>query len=204
MTLGDGIEVHSELRVPFTPDEFNVEAWLRAEKPGQERIASLIAAQPEHMRPILQRLFKAAIGRIVEDTGYDPTLTASVEERNHAEYLAASPALTKELPDVPKPIGDLDEAREEIAVLQGIADRLERENAVLTIRVRELEDEIAARAAAPRGGVVEGVGDSTPEPAPETPSAEALAASDALLDAALVDEDDDDEFIDVLAGGDDE
>lgn len=173
-------EVNPELRVPFQPDPFHVEAWLREERPGVQRLRSLIEAQPAQYRPQLRRMIREAAEAIV---GSDAGTAADVEARNHASHLL-EPDMNEGLFAVVDVIPVDPDAEKDVQVAQAEAraEALEQENA----RLRQM------LASAPTGDPEDG-----DEPEPESipaPSQAEQAASDALLDQALEGDLDDDEL----------
>lgn len=180
-------EVNPELRVPFTPDPFHTEAWLRAEKPGATRISILVEAQPPQYRPMLRRLFREAAEAIVA------TEPASLEDReawNHASSL-----LQEENTDAAAVFSKVDvvpvdpdaEKDEQIAQARAAADAA----------LAEVERLKALLAEAPTGDPEDGDEDVEPEsdePEVAGPTPAEQAESDAILDAILEEDQDDAEL----------
>lgn len=173
----ESVPVNPALRVPFGTDPVHVEAWLRAEKPGAQRLSNLVMAQPATYRPQIRRLLREAAQRIAQDDGRD---LETIEERNHATHLLAEPALTTVDPVVVK-----DRDPEVVKLERELRFRDEQIAALLA------EKEAAAAAPAPEPApeeVVVVAHDAEAQtvtveaPAEPEPDAAAIAASAALLD----------------------
>ena len=182
------LDVHPELRVPFQPDPFHVEGWLRAERPGLKRLVNLVDSQPPQFRPQLRRLIRGAAEAIVESGG------TSLDEReavNHAKHLLADEEGVGLFTTVDVvPVDPNAEKDAQIAQAKAAQEAAEAEVA----RLRALLDE------APTGDPEDGEAGVAAAavvdvPDPEPTEAE-VAASAALLDAALEGDLDDDEVPD--------
>lgn len=206
--------VHTELRVPFQADAFHAEAWLRAERPGLNRLASLVDAQPPMYRPQLRRLIREAAQSIVDA----PAMSAAdIEAKNHATHLLADEAevglfSTRDV----IPVDPQAEKDQQIAAAQAAQAEAEAEVARLQALLADTptDDPADGDEGIAQGSAVEVTLDpgepggdervvvTEHDAETKTFTAEEVAASAAILDAALEGDLDDDEVAPYTGGAD--
>lgn len=171
------VDQNPELRVPFAMTPHDVEAWLRAERPGPKRLATMVDAQPVNYRPQLRRLLREAAEAIADS---DVASSDELEARNHAKHLLLgeqSDVLTR------SDVVPVDPKAEQRAHMEAVA----AENEALRLRIAALEDQIAELPTGDPADGDDGVAEAAEVVDRPAPSAEEVARSAAILDDVLED-----------------